>query len=117
MLIHQAIYGEDRGGHALLSKSARESTPFAELTWRTDLAGTAPSGLLWQPYIGGFPHHNHYILSKTFPDPRASRGGMVFTHALFLPLADAVRLNDLRAIAALLLREPSNSAPLTPLQL
>src|SRR6266478_3359594 len=117
MLIHQAIYGDDRGGHALLGKSSGESSPFSDLTWRTDLPGTAPSGVAWEPYISGFPDQNHYILAKTFPDPRASRGGMVFTHALFLPLADAVRLNDLRAIAGLLLGEPSNALPLNPLHL
>src|SRR5260370_23267205 len=116
MLIHQATYGEDRGGHALLAKSGDESSPFADVTWRTDLPGTAPSGVAWEPYVSGFPDHNYYVLAKTFPDPSASRGGMVFTHALFLPLADAVQLADLGAIATLLPQQLSKAGILTPLR-
>jgi GTPase-associated protein 1, N-terminal domain type 1/Effector-associated domain 1 len=116
MLIHQATYGEDRGGHALLAKSGDESSPSGDVTWRTDLPGTAPSGLAWEPYVSGFPDHNYYVLTKTFPDPSASRGGMVFTHALFLPLANAVQLADLGAIAALLPQQPSKAGSLTPLR-
>src|SRR5207245_712443 len=107
MLIGQAIYGDYQGGHALLCKSAEDGATFSDLLWRTDLPSTTPSGIRWEPYISGFPYRgNYYVLMKTFPDLRASRGGMVLSHALLLPLEEASLLDNLSAVANLLFREP-----------
>lgn len=114
MLIHQAIYGSDQGGHTLLRATA-SGAPFAELAWRTDLPGTAPPGILWEPYLSGFAYENYYVLARTFPDRAVARGGMVLSHALFLPIADASHIADLRGVTALLIREPVRPPSLVPL--
>jgi len=54
MLVQQAIYGDDGGGHALLASSAGGAA-FGQLAGRTDLPGTAPPGVPWEPYMSGFP--------------------------------------------------------------
>jgi GTPase-associated protein 1, N-terminal domain type 1/Effector-associated domain 1 len=115
MLVHQAIYGSDHGGHMLLVASANGGPPFGELAWRTDLPGTAPPGVVWEPYLSGFSVEDYYILSRTLPDRTVARGGMVLTHALFLPDTDARHLADLRGVAELLIREPARPPSLGPL--
>lgn len=114
MLVQQALYGDDGGGHALLLSSIRGDGLFAELAGRTDLPGTAPPGVPWEPYLSGFPHGRHYVLVKTLPDATASRGGMVLSHALFLPLDEAIHLTNMRPLRDLLIDEVARPAVLTP---
>ena len=62
---------------------------------RLDLPDTAPSGVEWSPFLRGFPHEDRYVLSRTFRDTGASRGGMVFSHALLAPLDEIGEISDL----------------------
>lgn len=115
MLIHQAIYGEKRGGHALLAHSNHDSTLFEKILDRTDLQGAMPPGAEWKSYLSGFRFQSHYILMRTHPDPTASRGGMVFSHVLFMPIDAAVQMENLRSAAALLSSEATRQIPVTPI--
>lgn len=117
MIIQQATYGEERGGHALLQKSEEGNTAYSDLVGRMDLPGTAPPGIEWETYVSGFPYGKSYVLAKTFIDSGASRGGMVYSHALFLPLEEAGRLNDLHPLMRLLPAEATRSTGLTPISL
>lgn len=87
MRVEQAIYGEvARRGHGL--RAASPNALLAEgIASKLDLPDTIPQGDLdWAPFIRGFPLSDQYVLARTFLDPTASRGGMVLTHALFIPL-------------------------------
>ena len=96
MLIHQAIYGDRGGAHVLLAASSKSNVPFAQLVVRTDQPGTPVSkGFTWKPYISGFAFGDWYVLGRSFPDPHASRGGMVRTHLLAAPLEEVSELQNL----------------------
>lgn len=101
MQIDQAQYGEYRGGHALLVSSGDEAVS-AEIVQRLDLPDTAPPGVEWSPFLRGFPYRDRYVLSRTFRDTGASRGGMVFSHAILAPLVEIVECPDLRPLLMLL---------------
>ena len=85
MQIEQALYGECRGGHSLLASSGDRAVSTG-IVQRLDLPDTAPPGVEWSPFLRGFPYEDQYVLSRTFHDTGASRGGMVFSHALLAPL-------------------------------
>ena len=95
--IEQALYGEHRRGHSLLVASGDREVS-AEIVQRLDLPDTAPPGVEWSPFLRGFPYRDRYVLARTFLDPNASRGGMVFSHALIAPLDDIVEWRDLRLL-------------------
>ena len=101
MRIGQALYGERRGGHSLLA-SSRDDEVSAGIVQRLDLPDTAPSGAEWSPFLRGFPYRDRYVLSRTFHDTGASRGGMVFSHALIAPLDEIAATPDLRPLLKLL---------------
>ena len=101
MRIEQALYGEARGGHSLLDASRNDEVS-SEIVQRLDLPDTAPPGVEWSPFLRGFPYRDRYLLSRTFLDTRASRGGMVFSHALIAPLDEITRTSDLRPVLELL---------------
>ena len=101
MLIEQALYGEAHGGHSLLATSGNDQVP-SEIVQQLDLPDTAPPGVHWSPFLRGFPCHDRYALARTFLDTCAPRGGMVFSHALILPLDEVTRTPDLRPILAFL---------------
>jgi hypothetical protein len=99
MLVHQAVYGDRGGAHVLLTSSPAPEVPFAQLVTRTDLpASPLPRNLVWKPYICGFAFGDWYILSRTFPDPQASRSGMVRTYVLAMPLDEGTELSDLTPV-------------------
>jgi GTPase-associated protein 1, N-terminal domain type 1/Effector-associated domain 1 len=111
MILQQAYFGEERGGHALLAASERGR--FAEdLASRLDLPDTAPRGVAWSPFLRGFPVENFYVLARTAPDHGASRAGMVFAHAVILRLDDAMRLDNLVPLLRLLKIERTRNEPL-----
>lgn len=85
MLVDWAIYGERKGGHALLAASSAEPA-FNEITQYTDRPGDPPAGTTWGPVVSGFPLNDKFFLVKTMPDDGASRSGMVRTYAAWLPL-------------------------------
>jgi len=101
MRVEQAIYGEvARRGHGL-----REASPNAlmaeGIASKLDLPDTIPAGdLNWAPFVRGFPIPDHYVLARTFLDPTASRGGMVLTHALFIPLDEMCAVSSLSSLFA-----------------
>ena len=101
MQIEQALYGECRGGHSLLASSGDDALS-TEIVQRLDLPDTAPPGVEWSPFLRGFPYEDQYVLSRTFHDTGASRGGMVFSHALLAPLDEIGETPDLGPLLKLL---------------
>ncbi len=101
MQIEQALYGECRGEHSLLASSGAD-TVSAAIVQRLDLPDTAPPGVKWSPFLRGFPYEDRYVLSRTFHDPDASRGGMVFSHALLTPLDEIGEMPELGPLVKLL---------------
>ena len=101
MRIEQALYGESRGGHSLLEASG-DNEVSSEVAQRLDLPDTTPQGVEWSPFLRGFPYRDRYLLSRTFLDTRAPRGGMVFSHALIVPLDEIARISDLRPFLEML---------------
>ena len=101
MQIEQALYGEYRGGHSLLASSGDAAVSTA-LVQHLDLPDTAPPDAEWSPFLRGFPYQDRYVLSRTFHDTAASRGGMVFSHALLAPLDELVQTPDLQPLLQLL---------------
>lgn len=114
MQVHQATFGAVGKGHALISASPGAADLASRFTGRTDLPNTAPVGLEWKPFESLLVDHHHVVLMRTWPDTSAARGGMVFTHALFVRLEQAQTLQSLDALAALLPASPTrDSAPAT----
>ena len=101
MQIEQALYGESRGGHSLLASSGDDAVATA-IVQRLDLPDTAPPDAEWSPFLRGFPYKDRYVLSRTFHDTAASRGGMVFSHAVLAPLDDLVQTPNLQPFLRLL---------------
>ncbi len=99
MQIEQAFYGDARGAHSLLA-SSRDDEVSAEIVQRLDLPDTAPPRAEWSPFLRGFPHRDRYVLARTFRDTGASRGGMVFSHALLTPLEEIGETADLGPLLA-----------------
>lgn len=103
MRVEQAVYGEISGrGHGL-----RASSPNALIApgvaSKLDLPDSVPPGVLaWSPFVRGFPIDDHYVLARTFSDTRASRGGMVLTHALIVSLDDMCKVGSLATLFACL---------------
>ena len=114
--VHQALYGEKRGGHSLLAASSDEC-PALDVVQRLDLPDTAPQGVEWSPFLRGFPHEEWYVLSRTFRDTESSRAGMVFSHALFAPLDQIVALADMRTLINALASSDLNRPGAEPLDL
>ena len=101
MQIEQALYGESRGGHSLLASSGDDAVSTA-IVQRLDLPDTASPDAEWSPFLRGFPYQDRYVLSRTFHDTAASRGGMVFSHALLAPLDELVETPDPQPLLRLL---------------
>lgn len=90
----RASYGDSNGAHDLLKASAEIETIAERLTTFTDKAPHSPPDLVWDPFFRGFAFENYYVLIKIFPDPTASRTGMVFSEALFYPLIEATEISN-----------------------
>ena len=99
--VEQALYGDYHGGHALLASSGDEAVSTG-IVQRLDLPDTAPPGVEWSPFLRGFPYGDMYVLSRTFQDSRASRGGMVVSHALLAPLDEIAETQNLAPLLRLL---------------
>tara|TARA_R110002020_G_scaffold26307_8_gene84977 strand:+ start:679 stop:3183 length:2505 start_codon:yes stop_codon:yes gene_type:complete len=96
MRVEQAVYGEVIGrGHGLIRSST--NTPLiASIASKLDLPDAVPFGVQgWSPFVRGFPIDDHYVLARTFLDSRASRGGMVLSHALIVSLDDICEVESL----------------------
>jgi hypothetical protein len=98
MIIHQAIYGTTPSrGHGLLSASGL-ATLTSAVTPHLDLPDTTPAGIVCPSYVVGFEHETHFVLARVTLDKQASRAGMVFAHAIFIPLAAIFAITDLRPL-------------------
>jgi hypothetical protein len=107
--IHRAIFGEVRGAHDLIT-----SSPGTPETVLSDLAShytdrLLPTEIPWQPYSCGFALRGYYVVTRTF-SVKATRGGMVQTHAAIVPV-DALD----RATIGRLLRSLPREAQAIPL--
>ncbi|HEY6927474.1 MAG TPA: hypothetical protein VI653_28625 [Steroidobacteraceae bacterium] len=99
--VQRAIFGDVRGAHKLVMASP--GLPEALLA---DLAAHYTDRLLssehaWTGYRCGFPVKGYYVLTQTFA-VKATRGGMVQTHALIIPLTSVGTVQDLEDLARLL---------------
>lgn len=99
MRVEQAVYGEILGrGHGLRTSSTN-GTIASAIASKLDLPDAVPLGVqAWSPFVRGFPIDDHYVLARTFLDSRASRGGMVLTHALIVSLDDMCEVGSLAAL-------------------
>ena len=119
MIITQAIYGaRPKGGHGLLECSGDENLARSVAQY-LDLPDTIPSGIDCLSYIAGFQHETYYVLARISPDNNATRAGMVFSHALFLPLENMIQIANLNPLLAMLAHsyEELNKKPLTGIDL
>jgi hypothetical protein len=89
----------------------------SELTSRFDLPDTSPFGVVWSPYLTGFPWGKYYVIARTMADEHAPRAGMVFSHALIAPIDEMVAFDDLDRLVNLLLSEPSRDKILTQIDI
>ena len=103
MILHQAIYGvvESRG-HGLIQASG--NLPLAQaIAYKVDLPDTVPTGVECPSYLTGFLHQEtHYVLARVTVDRGATRAGMVFSHAIFIPAEEIGKIADLRPLINLL---------------
>lgn len=113
MRIHKAWYGP-KGGHALLSSTDPGlQAIFRQAAWLTDLPGTVPTGLQWQPYFRTAIHDGYFVLVHTRNSCDTTRAGMVDSVAAFIPLTELPLVPDLRELAVNL-RESHDSDERTP---
>src|SRR6478609_2507070 len=89
----------------------------SELTSRLDLPDTSPFGVVWSPYLTGFPLGKYYVLARTMIDNYAPRAGMVFTHALIASVDEMVEFDDLDRLVSLLPSEPIKDRILTQIDI
>ena len=106
IVIHQAYYGEVNKSHSKIHQTVDDSELTSFLIQFTDRPGPLPPGVLLKPYLSGSAFKNYYVFSKTFPDPQASRSGMVITHVLIADKSTLESINDLQIILSLLISEP-----------
>lgn len=113
MRIHKAWYGP-KGGHALLSSTDPGlQAVFRQAAWLTDLPGTVPTGLQWQPYFRTAIHDGYFVLIHTRSSRDTTRAGMVDSVAAFISLTELPLVPDLRELADNL-RESHDSDDRTP---
>ncbi len=118
IVIHQAYYGEVNKSHSKIQQTIDNSELTSFLIQFTDRPGPVPPGVLLKPYLSGSAFKKHYVFSKTFPDHRASRSGMVLTHVLIADISTIENINDLQIILDLLISEvPVERTNLKPIEL
>ncbi|ERM80843.1 hypothetical protein P872_11850 [Rhodonellum psychrophilum GCM71 = DSM 17998] len=118
IVINQAYYGEVNKSHSKIHQTIDDSELTSFLIQFTDRPGPLPPGVLLKPYLSGSAFKNYYVFSKTFPDPQASRSGMVVTHVLIADISTLEDINDLQIILRLLISEvPVERTNLEPIEL
>lgn len=118
IVIHQAYYGEVNKSHTKIHQTVDDSELTSFLIRFTDRPGSLAPGVVLKPYLSGSSFKNYYVFSKTFPDPQASRSGMVVTHVLIADISTLENINDLQIILNLLISEvPVERTNLEPIEL
>ncbi|MCO6360657.1 5'-methylthioadenosine/S-adenosylhomocysteine nucleosidase [Roseivirga pacifica] len=118
IVINQAYYGEVNKSHSKIHQTIDDSELTSFLIQFTDRPGPLPPGVFLKPYLSGTAYKNYYVFSKTFPDPQASRSGMVVTHVLIADISILEDINDLQTILKLLMSEvPVERTNLEPIEL
>ena len=111
IFVYRAMYGEHDGSHHLLDAPPDAEDAFKRLLRHTDRPRVLDDSTFSGPALNGFPFGAFYALIKIFPDPKATRPGMVRTWALLVPIDDAARTSDVPALLSLL---PSRLPPSVP---
>ncbi len=101
IVIHQAYYGEVNNAHSKIHQTIDDPELTSFLIRFSDRPGSLAPGVVLKPYLSGSSFNNYYVFSKTFPDPKASRSGMVITHVLIADISTLENLNDLKGILSL----------------
>lgn len=117
--IHQAYFGAVGGvSHGELASSLANQELRAYLSGITDKPAL-PLNYELTPYLTADNYAGYYLLSRTWPDLEAPRGGLVFTHVLMVPVALVTKIDELGQLLGLLLAAPPSVAartqPLAPL--
>jgi GTPase-associated protein 1, N-terminal domain type 1/Effector-associated domain 1 len=115
MKVHQAYYGEVRGGHGLLGASGFEVLA-RQIAPRLDLPDTAPTGVEWSPVVSGFPFQDCYVLAQMSLDTTATRAGMVFSHAFILSLEEICVTENLSGLLELLIASKAQTGSLNAVE-
>ena len=96
IVFDEILVGERGRAHDVLASTLPDEVA-RSLAHHLDLPGQLPPGFELQSYVSGFPQGDRYVFARTSLDSRASRQGMVFSHALVCDL-DVVQ--DLCNVAA-----------------
>lgn len=93
--IHQAFYGEVNRSHSCLFSTVEDTELKTFLTGFTDRPSAVPAGVAMQSYYSAVAYGGYYVFTLTFPDNKAQRAGMVFTHVLIIDVEDIEYVNNL----------------------
>jgi len=88
-------------GHGLLCASFYDKPLLDFLSRVTDMPISKPADMKPVPFFGGHVFGEYMIFTKTIPDDQGGRPGMVFTHAICIPLLFLNDLHDLELITRL----------------
>ena len=108
--IHQAIYGDKNGGHALLRSTFSDERLANKISNSTDLSDR---GSNWNPAIRGFSFEDYYLIMKTYSDNNV-RAGRVFSHVLILEKQHLNEINDLTPLFNSFKADIDKNIELTP---
>lgn len=101
----QALFGYDNGHHLLRASLPLPTDMRHTLAVATDLSGSSPAEGFEASYTGiPLAGSNYYALFCTWLAPEAPRPGCVWSHVVFIELADFAELKDLTALRRLFRR-------------
>lgn len=112
IIIHQALYGDKNGGHALLKTTLSDEKLANKISNSTDLSDR---GTDWNPAIRGFSYEDYYLIMKTYSDSKI-RVGRVFSHVLILEKQHLNEVNDLTSLFGLFKKEIDKGISLNPIE-
>ena len=110
--IDWAVFGEIEQRHGLIDSSLTlDDRHFLDrMKALSDRPSSdPPAGTPITPYLSGFSYDRWYVLMRTFLDPKATRGGMVRSFCLLLPIDRLSSIDDLSILIDYL--PATNSTP------
>jgi hypothetical protein len=93
-----AVFGEIERRHGLIDSSLtlNDRHLLERMKALSDRPSSdPPAGTPITPYLSGFSYDRWYVLMRTFSDPTATRGGMVRSFCLLLPIDRLTSIDDL----------------------